>query len=454
MGNKQMRTELDDLLSQAVARAEARGATGADAVAIDYTEASVRVRLGDVEEIQRSHQRHLGIRVLVGQRQAISSSSDLRPEAIERLVDDTVGMARVIADDPAAGLPSTSATGATFTHLPALYDEAVDTIDMQQAVAWAKSAESEAMKDDRMTNSEGATFAFTSARRHYAASGGVGGSYRTSAFSGWVVPVASFDGGMERDYWYSTRRKLADLESPESVGRKAAELTLRRLGASQPKTATVPVVFDSRTASALIGHIASALSGYSIYRGASYLVDRLGQRIASDSVTLIDDGTLPGLMGTKPYDGEGLQTGQTAVIQDGVLQSYLFDTYSARKCGATSTGNASRAISDAPTVAPTNLHVQPGTANLEDMLEGIKSGFYVTELIGFGVNLTTGDYSQGASGLWIENGRLSHAVAEVSIAGNLLTMLQSVDCVGADLDRYRAVSSPSLRLKELVVAGA
>ena len=449
-----MRTELDDLLSQAVVRAENLGASGADAVAIDYTEASVRVRLGEVEELQRSHQRHLGIRVFVGKRQAISSSSDLRPEAIDQLVDDTVGMAKVIADDPASGLPEPSQTGAIFTDEPGLYDASVESMDLEHGVSWAKAAEAEAMRDPRMTNSEGATFGFTSAKRHYAASGGVAGSYRTSAFSGWGVPVAALDGAMERDYWYSTRRMLSELDSPELVGRKAAELTLRRLGATQPKTAEVPVIFDSRTASALIGYVASALSGYSIYRGSSYLVDRIGQRIASDAISLVDDGTLAGLMGTKPYDGEGIKTRRTSVIERGLLQSYLFDAYSARKCGAHTTGNASRAISDAPTVAPTNLHVQPGTASLEDMLADVRSGFYVTELIGFGVNLTTGDYSQGASGLWIENGRFSHAVAEVSIAGNLLTMLQEVDCVGHDLDRYRAVSSPSLRIRDLMVAGA
>jgi len=449
-----MRTELDDLLSRVVCRAEKKGATGADAVATEYTESSVRVRLGDVEEIQRSHQRHLGVRVLIGQRQAISSSSDLRPSALDRLVDETVEMARVIANDPAAGLPSPGLTGASFTNATTLYDPAIESIDIQDGVDWAKAAEDAAMGDARITNCEGATFGFTAAKRHYAASGGVEGSYRTSSFSGWVVPVASQAGLMERDYWYTTRRMLCDIDTPEAVGKKASELALRRLGAIQPKTAHVPVVFDSRTASALVGHIARALSGYAIYRGSSYLVDRIGQRIASDAITLVDDGTLPGLMGTKPYDGEGIPTRRTVVVDRGQLQGYLFDAYSARKCSLQSTGNAARSISDAPTVAPTNLHLQPGTASLDDMLEGIQSGLYVTELIGFGVNLTTGDYSQGASGLWIENGRLSHAVAEVSIAGNLLTMLQSVDCVGADLDRYRSVSSPSLRLTELMVAGA
>jgi PmbA protein len=451
-----MSASLNELLQELIERAESRGASGADAVAIDQVEGSVRVRLGQVDQIQQATKRRVGLRVLINGSQAISASSDLRADTLKRLVDDTCAIARLTASDPCAGLPDPQDCGAGHVERPDLRDAGAEGFDLERGVAWAREAEEIAMaQDERITNSEGGEFAFAHTSRHYAATGGVAGSYRTSSFSGAVVPVAIQDGAMERDYWYTFRRHFKDLKSPEEVGKIAAARTLRRLGAVKPKTGTVPVVFDQRTASSLVGQLASALSGYAIYRGASYLRDKLGQQIASKLITIVDDSTLDGGMATRPYDGEGLAGSRRTIVDSGVLQSYLLDTYSARKLDMRSTSNASRSVGDAPSVSSTNFHLLcPQPTPVDQLLDGISEGFYVTDLFGFGVNLTTGDYSQGASGMWILNGKLSHAVNEVTIAGTLQQMLNDVEAVGDDLDPHRSVSSPSLRIGQLMVAGA
>lgn len=450
-----MSRSLQDSVQHAVERAQRHGATAADAVAIDELEGRVKVRLGEIEEIQRSRQRRVGLRVLVGQRQAIVATGDLRPEVIDRLAADAVAMARLVAEDPFAGLPDPALCGAAHVQRPDLYDPIAETFDLDRGAAWAKACEAKALSlDPRFKNSEGAEFGFGSTERAFAASGGVSGSYRSSGFSGYVVPVAvDENGAMERDYWYTHRHHLADLDTPEQVAEIAAARTLRRLGGRAMPTQVVPVVFDERMASSLLGQIAGAVSAYSIYRGASYLGGKLGQSVASPLVTVVDDGTLIGAPGSRPFDGEGIPTRRTVVIERGALSSYLVDTYSGRKLGLPSTGNASRSVADAPSVAPSNLRLLPGTTPEPELLRGIAQGFYVTELIGFGTNLTTGEYSQGASGLWIENGELTHAVNEVTIAGNLLTMLQDVEAVGDTLYPNKAVTAPALRIRQLMVAG-
>lgn len=449
-----MRGELSDLLEQVIQQAEAAGATAADAVGVENTEGTVRVRLGEVEQIQRSRERRVGLRVFVGQRQAMTASGDLRPETLSRLVKDTVEIAGLTAEDPNAGLPDASACGATHTDRPDLMDELADGFDLERGAEWARAAEGAAMgADDRITNSEGAQFGFSSVRRAYAASGGVSGSYRSSYFSGYVVPIAVADGGMERDYHYSQRRHYTELESPEAIGAIAAARTVRRLGARKVKTCQVPVVFDNRTASQVLGYVASALSGYGIYRGASFLRDRLGEVIASKYVHVTDDALLHAGMATKPYDGEGLATRTQTIIDRGRLQTYLLDTYSGRKLGLASTASAARSVGDAPTVGATNFHLEAGDGSPEDLVGDVQNGFYITELIGFGVNTTTGDYSQGAAGLWIQNGKLTHAVSEVTIAGQLLDMLKAIDGVANDLERHRSVSAPTFRIAQMTVAG-
>jgi PmbA protein len=286
------------------------------------------------------------------------------------------------------------------------------------------------------------------------------GGYRTSYAGVSAAPLAKdANGQMQRDGWWSSARRLADLESPESIGREAARRTLRRLGARRVPTQRVPIVFSAEVARSLIGSVFEAASGDSIWRGASYLAGKLGGRIAAHSLTIVDDNTMllrtgAGGFGTSPFDGEGLPSQRTVVVEEGVLRSYLLNTYTARKLGLKSTHNASRGLAGTPGIGCGNLYLEPGMLTADEIIRDIPAGLYVTGLMGFGTNIVTGDYSRGATGLWIENGQLTHAVEEVTIAGNLAEMLMHVNAIGNDLDFRGAVASPTLCIDGMTVAGA
>jgi PmbA protein len=258
---------------------------------------------------------------------------------------------------------------------------------------------------------------------------------------------------MQRDAWYSVQRRLCRLDSPESVGRAAARRTLRRLGARKVATQEVPVVFDPDMAASLMRSVCGAVSGSAIYRGASFLAGKLGQQVAATGLTLVDDGRMPGGLGSRPFDGEGLPTRRTMVIENGKLASYLLDTYTGRKLGLASTGNASRSLGQPPTVGPMNFYAPPGPHSPEEIIRSVDRGLYVTEMIGFGVNLVTGDYSRGAVGLWIEKGELAYPVEEITIAGNLKDMLRGIEMIGNDLEWRGAVAAPTLKIGRMTVAG-
>jgi PmbA protein len=258
---------------------------------------------------------------------------------------------------------------------------------------------------------------------------------------------------MQRDYWYSVAMTLKKLESPEAVGKVAAQRTLRRLGARKVKTAKVPIVFENTVSGSLIGHIFEAVNGDSVYRGASYLAGMLGTKIAGDNVTVVDDGTLPGLFGTSAFDSEGVASRKTVVVENGILKSYLLNTYTAKKLGMHTTGNASRGLAGSPGIGPGNFFLKPGAKSLQEMIADIKEGLFVTEFLGFGVNLVTGDFSRGASGLWIENGELTYPVEEITVAGNLKDMFSSITEIGSDLEFRSSIASPSLRIDGMTVAG-
>ena len=258
---------------------------------------------------------------------------------------------------------------------------------------------------------------------------------------------------MQRDYWYSSNRKFSRLESPQSVGEKAARRVLRRLGAKKVKTCEVPIVFEPEIAASLLRNLASAISGYALYKGASFLVGKLGTQIGSELLTVVDDATIPGALGSKPFDGEGLPTSKKTIVERGKLQSYLLDSYSGRKLGMASTGNASRSVAEPPGVAPTNFYLSPGKYSPDAIIASVKQGFYITELIGFGVNMVTGDYSRGAAGLWIEDGELTQPVEEVTIAGNLKAMFQNIDMIGNDLQLRGRIAAPTLKISQMTVAG-
>ena len=435
--------------------ARTRGATGGDALLVDSTSFEAQVRLGDVETVQNSHQKRLGLRLFFGQRSATTSTSDFSPASLRQLLDDTCALAQAMADDEHAGLPGADEVASTVPDL-GLCDDSLQKLPPAERIAMARDAEQAALDyDSRITNSEGGSYDSSQGDVTYINSHGFVGHYRTSLASMSVSSIASDDaGGMQSGSWFTAGRRMDSLQAPQALGQEAARRTLRRLGARRVPTQKVPVVFEASVAAGLLNHLFSAVSGSAIYRAASFLTDCIGEKIAPDTVTVYDDGTLPGAPGSKPFDGEGLPTRRTTVVEQGVLRTYLLDTYTGRKLGMRSTGNAARSAGEAPSVSPTNFYMVPGTATPEEIIASVPSGLYVTGLIGFGVNPVTGDYSRGASGLWIEGGELTYAVEEITIAGNLRQMLADIDMIGNDLDRRRRVMAPTLKIREMTIAGS
>jgi len=430
------------------------GATAADAVLVQQTAFTAGVRLGDIEKLIDAREKRLGLRVFVGERSGLAATADLTRGGLARCAEDTVALARVTQPDPAQGLPAREVLATEAPDLD-LYDESAPAPSPEEALARARTAEAAALAcDPRLTNSEGAEFSQSASTVAYASTLGFDGGYRSSAFHLSVEPVAASNGHMQRDYWYSRARHLDRLDDAAAVGRRAAERALRRLGARRVPTQEAPVVFEAEVATSLLRHLANAVVGQSLYRGTSFLLGRLGETIASPLVTVVDDGRMRGGHGSRPFDAEGLATRRTAVIEDGRLVSYLLDTYSARRLGLATTGNAARAVGDAPAAAPTNLYLAAGGTPPEEIIASIDRGLLVTELIGFGVNPVTGDYSRGAAGLWIEHGAVTHPVEEITIAGNLLEMLRDIDMVGTDLAFRGSIASPTLRVRRMTIAGS
>jgi PmbA protein len=441
-----------ELLTDVLGRARARGASEADGFLIEEQHFSASVRLGQVDTVKHSREQRLSLRVFAGKASAAASTSDLSRDSLERVVDEATALARATAEDPHAGLPDHAELIAAVPDLE-LEDRGGEALTPEAKIEVARRAEAAALGTDaRIANSEGAEAWDRRARYVYATSHGFARGYATTSFGLSVSPVASAGGEMQRDYWFSAARHRAALDDPEAVGRTAARRALRRLGARQVKTVEVPVVFDPDTAASLVRSIASAASGPTLYRRASFLLDRLGKRIAAPSVTIVDDGTVPRALGSRPFDGEGLATRPTVVVGEGVLESYLLDSYSARKLGLRSTHHASRDGSGVG-VGTTNLMLKAGPASPDDLIRSVKNGLYVTELIGFGVNGVTGDYSRGAAGLWIDGGELAYPVEEVTVAGNLLEMLAAIEGIGNDLVLRDRTVSPTLLVGRMVVAG-
>ncbi len=441
------------LASDVLARAKACGATEADIVVADGETFSVQVRMGAVDRLTKAREKRLGLRVFVGKKSATTSTSDFSKVSLDRLVSDTCTLANAVVEDLVSGLPAASEMAKNRPDLD-LFDETI--LDTEVQIDWAKRGESAAFAaDPRVTNSEGADFDSSSGRVVLANTHGFVGSYRSSSFSLSVSPIATepATGAMQRDAWYDVQRKFARLGSAESIGQEATRRTVRRLGARKVTTKRVPVVFDQETAGSLLANLCSALSGYSLYKQASFLLDQLGQTIASDLMTIHDDGRIEGGLGSRPFDGEGLATRKNTIVERGVLKSYLLDTYSGKKLGLPSTGNASRGVGESPSVGPTNFYLVPGSKTPEQIIGSVKEGLFVTELIGFGINMVTGDYSRGACGFWIENGEIAHPVEEITIAGNLKQMLKNIEMVGDDLVFRGRIASPTVKVSEMMVAG-
>lgn len=445
--------ELEQIAEQVVRLAAELGATGAEATVVESVEFGVTVRLGEVEKLKESGARGAGIRLLRGRHTGSSYTSNLTAEGLRAMVRQAIDLAGITTEDPHAGLPDAAEIGTFDADLELFHDD-VGLVDTPVKIEQARLAENTALKfDPRITNSEGGSFGTHMSRHAFANSLGFSGSYRGSSCSLSTVAVAKDGDRMERDFWYTAGRSLARLESPEHVGRVAAERVLRRLNPRKVPTQKAAVVFDPRMARSLVGHIFEAINGDAVYRKASFLHDKLGEQIASPLVTIVDDATIPGLFGSSPFDDEGVPSRRTVVVENGVLTSYLLNSYTARKLGLKTTGNASRGIAGNASVGHGNLYLRKGDLAVQQLLRQAGTGLYVTELMGFGVDTASGDYSRGASGLWIESGELAYPVSEVTIAGNLREMLMNVEAVADDLEFRTSVASPTLLIREMTISG-
>lgn len=441
----------EELLQSLIKKARAAGADAADALLVDQASLSVAWRLGKPEKVERSESGDVGLRVFIGKRQAMVSSSDRGAEALEALVERAVAMARIVPEDPFCGLAE---PGQLARDMPALdvFDAAEPTPEV--LVDWASRAEDSARAVAGVTNSEGAEAGWSSSRVVLAASNGFTHSYRMSR-SQISVSVLAGDAaqGMERDYDYAQAVYFSDLRQPEDVGHSAGHRTVRRLGARKARTARVPVVLDPRVSAGLIGHLAGAINGASIARGTSFLKDRLGQQVLPRGLSVIDDPHRPRGLRSKPCDGEGVANRRRLIVEDGVLTTWILDLRSARQLSLQTTGHASRGTGAPPSPSATNLWLEPGLVTVAEMISDIPQGFYVTELFGMGVNGVTGDYSRGAAGFWIDGGEIAYPVNEVTVAGNLKDMLLNLTPANDLVFRY-GVDAPTLRIDGMTIAGS
>ena len=445
-----------DLLSEVARMAIRHGASDAEVIGLVASEFSVEIRLGEIDKVHEANSQGVGLRVLYHGRQASGSSSDTSREAIEELVATTVAMARHTSVDDDAPLPG----AAELNRKPldpstlGLVDPSIDRLTTQEKADLARAAEEAALAtDERIVNSEGASCSTVVGQTIFVNSAGFAGAYDGTTISLATAPIARDASGMQVGYWGDRRRHLSRLDPPAEIGREAARRALRKLGARKVDTQSVPVVFESNATEELLASLFEAVSGSAIFRRASFLVGRLGEEVAARDVTIIDDGMRPGAIGSRPFDSEGLPTRQTAVIEQGRLNSYLLNTYTARKLKLASTGNAVRGLTGAPGVGTGNFFLQPGTSSPAEIIGSVRNGFYVTEMIGFGFNPVTGDYSRGASGWWISEGQLAFPVEEVTIAGNLGQLLREIEMIGNDLHFRGRIAAPTIRVARMMVSG-
>ena len=443
-----------DLLQDLIGRARAAGADAADAVLVAGRHLAVQRRLGKTEHVERSEGQDLGLRVFVGAKAAIVSSTTIDPSGFAVLAERAVAMARVVPDDPYAGLAETAATaGAVPDAGPLdLLDDA-EELGVEHLTARAAAAEDAALAVPGVTNSEGASAGFGRSEVALATSAGFAGMIARTSYSISATALAGAGTAMQRDYDYHSTVHLADLDAPEPIGRSAGERAVTRLNPTRPKTARLPVVYDPRVAGSLLGHLAGAINGASIARGTSFLKDRLGQRVFAPGIAVHDDPLRRRGLRSKAWDGEGTPTRARLLVDDGVLTTWLLDSRSARQLGLRSTGHAARGTGGPPAPAATNLYLAPGKLSPAELIADIKLGLYVTELIGMGVNGITGDYSRGAAGFMIRDGAIAEPVAEITIAGALPEMFAHLTPAN-DLVFRRGTDAPTVRIDELTMAGA
>ncbi len=440
----------DDILAGLVKAALAAGASAADALIVESVSSSVAYRLGDLEEVERAESSDLGLRVFIGERIAFVSSTDLRPAALAELPQRAVAMARLAPEDRFACLAPRELLARGF---PDLDIEESSEPSAATLIEWAKSVEGAAMAVPGITNSEGGGASYGRNAIALATSEGFFGRYAATTSSIGVAVLGGEGAGMERDYESTSARHAGDLESAEAVGRRAGARTIARLNPRKAKSQAATVVYDPRVSAGLLGHFAGAINGASIARGVSFLKDRMGESVFAPGIAIVDDPHRKRGLRSKPFDGEGVKNRRMALVEDGVLKTWLLDCGTARQLGLVSTGHAARGTGGPPSPSSTNLYMEPGSLTPEALMADIKSGFYVNELMGMGVNSVTGDYSRGASGFWIENGRIAYPVAGVTIAGNLKDMFKAM-IPANDLEFRYSTNAPTLRVEGMTIAGS
>ncbi len=446
-GFQYSRHQFEHMVDAALAHARKLGATDAGAEASEGCGLSVSVRKGDLENIERNRDKSLGITVYVGQRRGSASTSDFSPQAIERTVQAAFDIARFTAEDPAAGLPDDADIARHHPELDLFHPWAISS---QEATELALRCEAAALDTDpRVTNSEGAMVSPQQSHFFSATSRGFRGGYASSRHSLSVAPIASVGEDMQRDAWYSSMRRASDLASPEAVGRYAAERALSRLGSRKISTRTCPVLFESTLATGLMGHFIQAISGGALYRKSTFLLDSLGKPVFPKHIRIHEDPYVPLGKGSSPFDEEGVTPKKRDIVTDGRVQGYVLSTYSARKLGLRTTGNAGGSHN----LTMTSSQTRPGD-DLDEMLRKLGTGLFVVELMGQGVNSVTGDYSRGASGFWDEKGRIAYPVQEITIAGNLRDMYKGILAVGADAYNYGAKTVGSVLINRMKIAGS
>jgi PmbA protein len=439
---------LSDLAERLVAAARRAGADAADAVAVRSMSLHVGVREGGIDQSERSESDDVGLRVFVGRRTAVVSTNDIKGDAAP-LAERAVAMAKVAPEDKFAGLADPAMLATSQPDLDLLDPELLPVSVLEDR---ALRAEAAALAVKGVTKSEGASASASIGGMVLATSHGFHGAYLVSRCGVSMSAIAGEGTAMETDYDYTSALHADDLESPEKVGRTAGERAVERLNPRKVDTTKVPVVYDKRVANSLIGHLAGAVNGSAIARKTSFLKDKLGQRLFKQGIRIIDDPLRRRGQRSRPFDAEGVAGARLALIDDGVLTSWLLDSATARELGLTSTGHAQRGVSSAPSPGATNLYLEAGSMSPDELIADIREGFYVTSLIGMGVNQVTGDYSRGASGFWIQNGKKTYPVSEVTIAGNLADMFANLTPAN-DLEFRHAVDAPTVRVEGLTVAG-
>ena len=439
------KTLLDDLL----ARAKKAGADAADALLVESGGESATFRLGKLEKVEREESRDLGLRVFIGQRQAIVATGDVTPASLDRLVGRAVQIAKSVPEDRFAGLAGPDQIACDLPELD--LDDGIEP-SAEDLAAQAEAAEAAALAVAGVDNSEGGEASWSRTALTLAATNGFMGTARRSIHSLSASVIARKNGSMERDYDFATKVRRRDLPDPSEIGRAAGERAVRRLGATKVKTQAVPVVFDPRVSSSIVRHLISAISGPAVARGTTFLKDRMGERLFSKGINIVDDPARPDGLRSRTFDAEGIRTTKRLLVEDGVLTTWLLDCASARQLGLETTGHAARGVGSSPSPAPSNAYLEPGSASPEDLIGEIKNGFYVTEMLGMGLSLVTGDYSRGAAGFWIENGRLAAPVSEVTIAGTLQEIFKNLTPANDLTFRY-GIDAPTLRIDGLTVAG-